>query len=366
VSVEHEFPANDLDAILAAAAGEIGDRLRDAADINAALSDLMAAGAEHLHDPDPPQATCHNAFEATGSKATSIIAIRAKVRELRRDFVLVWNLDQAREHDRLLERPRDSVRDLVHDDLRGRNLARARDIVCALDLAGASTGIVDRADDLVRALTLDRDMTEAIARARTLVRLFGILDALALRNGEYAEVLNRFRVTDRVQEIARILHSAYDVDSPLDQAVELIPVLDQVREIKKSIDHVLTQAEDIVGSISQRGTWRDVLNDVYELERQLTQAYPPRPTGALVTELIDDLISDLEMVDIDVSGLDLHHLDLQEVDVLTGVLWSVDTIWPINIAEDIRARSHEISPGVFRVTGPWTERQVKDHSTPSH
>ena len=36
---------------------------------------------------------------------------------------------------------------------------------------------------------------------------------------------------------------------------------------------------------------------------------------------------------------------------LTGVVWTMDTTWPRNIADRIRQGSDEISQGIYRVRG---------------
>lgn len=64
-----------------------------------------------------------------------------------------------------------------------------------------------------------------------------------------------------------------------------------------------------------------------------------------------ELIRALDAVALDVSGLDLSRIDLSDPDVLTGVVWSPETEWPLHIAEEISSRSEEISPGVYQVRG---------------
>jgi Pentapeptide repeats (8 copies) len=52
----------------------------------------------------------------------------------------------------------------------------------------------------------------------------------------------------------------------------------------------------------------------------------------------------------DLSGADLYEANLYEAN-LTGTLWSGSTRWPTAVAQVMRARSEEVQPGVWRVTG---------------
>ncbi|GII66097.1 hypothetical protein Skr01_61820 [Sphaerisporangium krabiense] len=361
MSADHDLPAGDedaaLDALLDAAASELDQRLRASAGFDQALLRLMVVAQDQ-----PPRA----AGRPGGDAAASIIAIRAKVHSLRQDLALLRGLDRGREYDRQLERPRDPVRDLVHDDLRDGMLGHARDLVGALDLAGAPGAVVDRAGDLVRALTMDRDVNLVLVRARALARTLTILDALGLGAGQYADVFARFQVRGRVHELAGMLDGVRDLNSPLNWAVDLGRAADRIRRIDHDVAAVLAQAGDVVGTISLVRDWKRVLAGAYRLEDDLARAYPCDLTSDLIGDLIDDLIHDLGTVDVDASGLDLRHLDLQEVDALAGVLWTLDTVWPVRIAGQVRARSREIMPGTFRVRGPGTEHEIEDHSAPAH
>ena len=52
----------------------------------------------------------------------------------------------------------------------------------------------------------------------------------------------------------------------------------------------------------------------------------------------------------DLTGADLTGAHLSDAD-LTAVLWSDTTQWSTGVAEDLRARSDEVQPGVWRVAG---------------
>ncbi|MFC6087497.1 hypothetical protein [Sphaerisporangium aureirubrum] len=356
MSADQESATDDLDTLLTTAARELDDGLRAGADLNAALLALMAGDAG-APAPGPP---------APGDTVTAIIAIRAEAHGLRRDLDLLRTLDRGREHDRHLDRPRDPVRDLVHDDLRDGMLRRARDLVCALDQAGAPGVVADRAEDLVSALTLDRDVDMAFVSARALTRTLSILDALGLPTGQYASVFDRFGVLDRVRAVARTLHDASDLNSPLNWAVDLTHALERIKKIGDDVENVLGRAGDVLGTINLVHEWKRVLSGAYRLEEDLSRAYPYDLTEELIRDVIRDLIHSLETIEVDASGLDLRHLDLHEVEALTGVLWTLDTAWPPAIATQVRARSTEITPGTYRVHGRDTQHPVPDHPAPAH
>lgn len=362
MSARQEPASDDLDTLLTATARELDDKLRAHTDVNAALLALMASDPE----PDPCSPSPGLAQGIRDDTATSIIAIRAKVHGLYRDFDLLHTLDRAREYDRHLDRPRDPVRDLVHDNLRGGILRRAHDLVRALDVAGAAEVIANRAEDLVAALTLDHEVNLAFASARVLTRTLSILEALGLAVGEYAGVFRRFGIPDRVHRLARTLDDAGNLNTSLNWAVDLTPALDRARGIGDDLAGLLGRADDVLGTFHLIEEWRCVLDGAYSLEEDLARAYPYGLTGELIRDVIRDLIHDLETIDVDVSGLDLYHLDLQEVEALAGVLWTLETVWPASIAEQVRARSKEIVPGTFRVSRRGMEQPVEDHPAPAH
>lgn len=69
-------------------------------------------------------------------------------------------------------------------------------------------------------------------------------------------------------------------------------------------------------------------------------------------EIADDTASAIEVLEralTDVTNADLSHTDLSSVP-LEGVLWSSHTQWPPHLAGDIRARSEQIGPDLWRIT----------------
>jgi hypothetical protein len=81
-----------------------------------------------------------------------------------------------------------------------------------------------------------------------------------------------------------------------------------------------------------------------------------RAGGGIRTEPVPDdttrafwQINKLANINIDASGADLRQLKLQDLDVLDGVIWTSDTVWPTGLARIIRTHSEEIEPGVYRI-----------------
>lgn len=62
---------------------------------------------------------------------------------------------------------------------------------------------------------------------------------------------------------------------------------------------------------------------------------------------------------IDASAADLRQLKVRDLDVLDGITWTRETIWPPSIRSEVRARSGEIEPGVYRV-GDGNDRDPAD------
>jgi hypothetical protein len=60
-------------------------------------------------------------------------------------------------------------------------------------------------------------------------------------------------------------------------------------------------------------------------------------------------LNQLAAVQVDASGADLSMAHLQDLDVLAGVIWTHETIWPPGVENGVRERSREIRSGVFQI-----------------
>ena len=201
-------------------------------------------------------------------------------------------------------------------------LAQAHARACALRFAVRGpgrpvpvlgrAGAIDRAlaCDLGRALLQARDVTRDLRRARDLAR-----------------DLTRASAGDRALETGH----AIDLDRTVDLADDLARDLALARGLSRTRD--LAEARDLA-----RGRARDRATD---LARGLQEA----------VGRAEELAGRFHAGEVDASGADLSALDLTDISVLVGVVWTAETAWPPGIADQVRARSREIRPGVYRVCG---------------
>jgi hypothetical protein len=199
-------------------------------------------------------------------------------------------------------------------------LARAHTRACALRFAVRGLGrpvpglgrasAIDRAlaCDLTRALLQARDVTRDLMRARDLARDFT-------------------RASDRTLEAGH----AIDLDRTVDLADDLARDLALARGPGLTRD--LAAARNLA-----RGSARD---RAYALARGLQEA----------VGWAEELVGRSHAGEIDASGANLSALDLTDISVLVGVVWTAETAWPPGIADQVRARSREIRPRVYRVCG---------------
>jgi hypothetical protein len=68
-----------------------------------------------------------------------------------------------------------------------------------------------------------------------------------------------------------------------------------------------------------------------------------------------DRVRDIERAlgsqQVDASGADLSEITIDDVNTLDGVIWTGRTTWPPSIADQVRACSQQIRPGVYQVHG---------------
>ena len=110
--------------------------------------------------------------------------------------------------------------------------------------------------------------------------------------------------------------------------------------------------------------WRQLLELICKTADHLArtaETLPPRPAPELSIAKLNDiglslagLISEIDRFvadEVDVSGLDLSRAVLPDVDLLKGVIWTLETTWPPGLAETVRAQSTMIGDGVYQVIG---------------
>jgi hypothetical protein len=159
----------------------------------------------------------------------------------------------------------------------------------------------------------------------------------------------------RTRCLAIALEILLDLDHALDHALdrEHGRTLNHARALTRARDRarVLARGLDMAGGpgdppVETTRAHVQPLDVVQDLLRALSQAH--RHTF--------DLKTALDEVPVDVSGADLSDLHLTDLDVLAGVLWTWETTWPHDVTAQVDARSTEIFPGVFRVSGDTNER----------
>ncbi|WP_031171827.1 hypothetical protein [Streptosporangium roseum] len=171
-------------------------------------------------------------------------------------------------------------------------------LISAHELAHALTHALDLAHGFLRARVrglardLDRDLALALDRARNLAHDDAIVRTFTL-------------VRD------------------LDLDLELGPIRDLVRDLIRELDHDL------------------------DIDRVRVRVRNLDLTFAL--DLARTLNRFVDVFPLDVSGTDLSHLNLTNLSRLSGVVWSDSTTWPLDIAEQVRAGSREVGPGVYQV-----------------
>ena len=197
-------------------------------------------------------------------------------------------------------------------------------------LAAAMLGGRISARDLAREL----DRTCALARANDLTRARDLDRTCALAND-----LTRTRDLDRTRNLAFALASALDLDlasaSDLDLILIRASAFDRTRnlarasDLARDLDRALTLARDLAGDLAHT---RD-LDSALDLARD-------RAGG---------LVSDLDAQHVDASDADLSGMEIRQLDLLNGIVWTRQTLWPPAIAAQVEAHSAEIRPGTYQV-----------------
>ncbi|GII34156.1 hypothetical protein [Planotetraspora mira] len=97
------------------------------------------------------------------------------------------------------------------------------------------------------------------------------------------------------------------------------------------------------------------------LERPLRVTSRSAATWSLsidvVLSMVDVVKGRLGGISIDASGLDLSkHIEAHHLKDMQGVVWTSETRWPADLADNVRAQSREIRPGVFEFAGDLGDR----------
>ena len=176
------------------------------------------------------------------------------------------------------------------------------------------------------ALSRVHDLDEALARACSLG------DALAR---DLNETLARYHA--HVRALTRVR----DLPGDLDDALAL------VRDLARDLDDALALVRDLARDLDDAPARGEDIAQALDVAR--ARACTLRPFLADANARAEDLKSKLDMQQVNASGADLSGLKIQYVDVLNGVIWTHQTIWPPDIAEQVLAQSEEIQPSVYQV-----------------
>jgi hypothetical protein len=179
-----------------------------------------------------------------------------------------------------------------------------------------------------KAINLDRALGLASDRGRALDRAF----ALDLA-GDLASA--RDLASDLASDFDRARHLALNIDGA------------RARDLASDLNHARARALDLASDLA---SVRDLASTLdLDLARDLAHA----------STLAHDLARNLQTQQVDASGADLSDLEIGHMDALNGIIWTPQTTWPSNIAEQVRAQSEEIKPGVYQIRAGKTP----DHSS---
>jgi hypothetical protein len=241
----------------------------------------------------------------------------------------------------------------LHGELR-RVIARARDVAVDLDRALDDRFELVIAFKAARAFSRhhDRELTEFLDRARNL--------AVAIaRDLTLVRRLDQDLAADRDFMVRQEL--AVDVGSveAMDDIQELDRILSRNREY--NIDRQVEGARLLSADLGRAGKISRTREADAGLDRGRARQLAIAIDVALVRsrELANDVRHHLNMFEVDASGADLSHMWISDPEILGGVIWTDETIWPSNVADRMGVISRELSEGVYQVHGGG-QRYAKD------
>jgi len=157
--------------------------------------------------------------------------------------------------------------------------------------------------------------------------------------------------------LARVLDSL--LDSPLNRAIALVHAralavtvaldldrardFDRARALDRALDSVRVRALAL-GRARALDRRRD-----RALDRALDSALDSGRGPALAHALAQELARSIDAHQVDASGADLSEVRIEQLDALSGTIWTDQTIWPPDIEDQVRTHSEEIRPGVYQV-----------------
>ena len=312
---------SELDAVLSAAGNELLDYIRAAAHPDAGLLAIMGADNRETEPGHAARSPLAPAPSVCAQHAVAVIEVRTIAR------LIVEVLDV--------------------------NRIKMSDVTDSLDRASAASHMLISA---FHAAT-SRDLERTGHHARTLTQALTAESSSILAIADYLTFAST--LISNSANALKMLHDARDLIEVLDRARDLIrdliEVLDRARDLVREID--LNYAGELLKRKSDRGR-ADALDRARALTATLAHAVADAIGGSQIVErtikaaaTTFNPIHQLASIRVDASGADLSGLEIPYPDVLEGVIWTAETIWPSDVAGQVLARSDEIRPGIFQVRG---------------
>jgi hypothetical protein len=288
-----------LDQLLKAANEDLLDHVRRTADLSHPLAVIMSQTA------------------AGNDLAALMIRMRSASNALARD----------------LDRPRDLAFALFRDLKRARDLVRAgdraRDGIRGLTLADARAFAAKLGFDL----GFDGDLERAVAEARARAVAEARAHCGALGLGDKQD-----RARAIAEELASIASLTDDLGRAGDSARALADDLGRAGDSARALTEDLGRAR----AVDRARVFAHNLNRTFVDARTLADLIGAQP--------------------IDASGADLSNVKIAHLEILRGVVWTRETVWPTGIANWVRHGSREIGPGVYQVhlgNSPGSQNTVR-------
>jgi hypothetical protein len=116
-----------------------------------------------------------------------------------------------------------------------------------------------------------------------------------------------------------------------------------------ALAHVLARDLDLIGELDPEN--KLTLARARRLARDLASALArARPLCfSNYHYLARKLARNLDMQQVDASNADLSGMEIRNLDALDGIIWTRQTAWPPNIADQVRAHSDEVRPDVYQI-----------------
>lgn len=182
-------------------------------------------------------------------------------------------------------------------------------------------------------------------RGRDLDRTVGLASAFAnVFANNLARGQRRHHALEVLRELARDLDSALEIIHEIISEPDRFPIIDRIGVLESGAA-VTRHLADNLGCLRDLGRERELGRDVDpDLAREFDR-------GVEATHnQVRELLRRLNQMEIDASGADLSLLGLSDMDVLEGVVWTDETVWPPGVYDQVRALSSEIRPGVYQVS----------------